>query len=59
MKGVIIAQQQECGKHRLKRKVSINDMKRDIAAKYRDLRIVQGKSGKQKEWLGATNHIRI
>jgi hypothetical protein len=40
--------QHECGKHRLKRKVSINNAKRDIAAKYRDLGIVQDESGKQK-----------
>jgi hypothetical protein len=32
--------QHECGKHRLNRKVSIDDMKGDIDAKYRDLRIV-------------------
>jgi hypothetical protein len=40
MKGVISARQHECGKHRLKRKVSIDDTKGDIAAKYRELRIV-------------------
>ena len=34
------ARQHECGKHRLKRKISIDDAKGDIAAKYRDLRIV-------------------
>jgi hypothetical protein len=46
MEGVISARQHKCGKHRLKRKVSIDDVKGDIAAKYRDLRIVQDKSGK-------------
>jgi hypothetical protein len=45
------ARQHECGKHRLKRKVSIDDAKRDIAAKYRDLRIVRDKSGKWKEMV--------
>jgi hypothetical protein len=40
MEGVMGMRQCECGKHRLKRKVSIGNMKEDIAAKYRDLRIV-------------------
>jgi hypothetical protein len=31
---VMSARQREYGKHRLKRKVSIDDVKRDIAAKY-------------------------
>jgi hypothetical protein len=43
------ARQCECGKHRQKRKVSIDDVKGDIAAKYRDLGIVRGESGKWKE----------
>jgi hypothetical protein len=34
MEGVISARQHECGKHRLKRKVSIDNAKGDIAAKY-------------------------
>jgi hypothetical protein len=34
------ARQCECGKYRLKRKVSIDNAKRDIAAKYQDLGIV-------------------
>jgi hypothetical protein len=38
----------ECGKHRLKRKVSMDDAKGDIAAKYQDLGIVRDESGKQK-----------
>jgi hypothetical protein len=40
MEGIIITQQQEYGKHKLKRKVSIDDTKGDIAAKYRDLGVV-------------------
>jgi hypothetical protein len=40
MEGVMGARQCEYGKHRLKRKVSIDDAKGDIAAKYRDLGIV-------------------
>jgi hypothetical protein len=40
MEGVISVRQHECGKHRLKRKVSIDNAKRNIAAKYQDLRIV-------------------
>jgi hypothetical protein len=49
MEGVMGVRQHECGKHRLKRKVSIDNMKGDIAAKYRDLGIVRGESGKWKE----------
>jgi hypothetical protein len=49
MEGVMSTRQHEYGKHRLKRKVSIDDAKGDIAAKYRDLGIVQDKSGKWKE----------
>jgi hypothetical protein len=41
--------QRKCGKHRLKRKVGIDDAKGNIAAKYRDLGIVRGESGKWKE----------
>ena len=48
MEGVISVRQHEYGKHRLKRKVSIDNAKGDIAAKYRDLGIVQDESGKQK-----------
>jgi hypothetical protein len=40
MEGVMSVRQRKCGKHRLKRKVSIGDMKGDIAAKYQDLEIV-------------------
>jgi hypothetical protein len=40
MEGVISARQCKCEKHRLKRKVSIDDAKSDIATKYQDLRIV-------------------
>jgi hypothetical protein len=49
--------QRKCGKHRLKRKVGIDDMKGDIAAKYRDLGIVRDKSGKWKEtvWCYKSN----
>jgi hypothetical protein len=46
MEGVMSARQCECGKHRLKRKVSIDDVKEDIAAKYQDLGIVRDKSSK-------------
>jgi hypothetical protein len=49
MKRVISVRLCKCGKHRLKRKVSIDEAKRDIAAKYRDLGMVQDKSGKWKE----------
>jgi hypothetical protein len=49
MEGVMGARQHECGKHRLKRKVSIDDVKGDIAAMYQDLRIVRDESGKRKE----------
>jgi hypothetical protein len=41
----------KCGKHRLKRKVSIDNAKGDIAAKYRDLGIVRDESGKWKEMV--------
>jgi hypothetical protein len=41
----------KCGKHRLKRKVSIDNAKGDIAAKYQDLRIVRDKSSKWKEMV--------
>jgi hypothetical protein len=51
MEKVMGARQCECGKHRLKRKVSIGDMKGDIAAKYQDLRIVQDKSAKRKKMV--------
>jgi hypothetical protein len=51
MEGVMSMRQRECGKHRLKRKVSIDDVKGNIAAKYQDLRIVQDKSGKWKEMV--------
>jgi hypothetical protein len=34
MEEVISTRQHKCGKHRLKRKVSIDDTKGDIAAKY-------------------------
>ena len=34
MKGVMSMRQHKCGKHRLKRKVSMDDTKGDIAAKY-------------------------
>jgi hypothetical protein len=40
------ARQCKCGKHRLKRKVSIDNAKGDIAAKYQNLGIVQDESGK-------------
>jgi hypothetical protein len=43
------ARQHKYGKHRLKRKVSIDDMKGDIAAKYQDLGIVRDKFSKWKE----------
>jgi hypothetical protein len=49
MEGVMSVRQRKCGKHRLKRKVSIDDAKGDIVAKYRDLGIVQDESGKWKE----------
>jgi hypothetical protein len=49
MEGVMSTRQHECGKHRLKRKISIGDAKGDIAAKYQDLGIVQDKSGKWRE----------
>ena len=48
MEGVMSARQHKCGKHRLIRKVSIDDAKGDIAAKYQDLGIVRGESSKQK-----------
>ena len=48
MEGVMGARQHECGKHRLKRKVSIGNTKGDIAAKYQDLRIVRDESSRQK-----------
>jgi hypothetical protein len=51
MEGVISVRQYECGKHRLKRKVSIDNTKGDIAAKYQDLRVVWDKSGKWKEMV--------
>ena len=51
MEGVMGARQRKCGKHRLKRKVSIDNMKEDIAAKYQDLGIVQDKSGKWKKMV--------
>jgi hypothetical protein len=34
IEGVISMRSHKCGKHRLKRKVSIDDIKVDIAAKY-------------------------
>jgi hypothetical protein len=40
MEEVMGARQCKCRKHRLKRKVSIDDAKGDIAAKYQDLGIV-------------------
>jgi hypothetical protein len=49
MEGVMSRRQCKCGKHRLKRKVSIDNVKGDIAAEYRDLGIVQDESSKQKE----------
>jgi hypothetical protein len=49
IEGVMSARQCKCGKYRLKRKVSIDNAKGDIAAKYRDLGIVQDESGKWKE----------
>jgi hypothetical protein len=49
MEGVMSVRQYECGKHRLKRKVSIDDTKGDIAAKYQELGIVRDESGKWKE----------
>jgi hypothetical protein len=51
MEGVMSMRLHECGKHRLKRKVSIDDMKGDIAAKYRDLGIVRDESDKWKEMV--------
>ena len=49
MEEVMSARLCKCGKHRQKRKVSIDNVKGDIAAKYQDLGIVQDESGKQKE----------
>jgi hypothetical protein len=51
MEGVMSMRQYKCGKHRLKRKVSIDNMKGDITAKYQDLEIVQDKFGKWKEMV--------
>jgi hypothetical protein len=51
MEGVISVRQRRYRKHRLKRKVSIGNAKRDIAAKYQDLGIVQDKSSKWKEMV--------
>jgi hypothetical protein len=51
MKRVMSVRLCKCEKHRLKRKVSIDDVKGDIAAKYRDLGIVRDKSGKWKEMV--------
>jgi hypothetical protein len=59
MEEVISARQHKCGKHRLKRKVNIDNAKGDITAKYQDLGIVRDKSSKWKKWSSATNHIRI
>jgi hypothetical protein len=53
------ARQRKCGKYRQKRKVSIDDMKGDIAAKYQDLGIVRGSPVTGKKWSSATNRIRI
>jgi hypothetical protein len=51
MEGVMSTRQCKCGKHRLKKKVSIDNVKGDIAAKYQDLGIVRDESGKWKEMV--------